>query len=101
MFKLNYFKKKLSNSEQVIFMKDLKEIDKSIEMDKPYRLLVRVSYSTDVESSSCGEIECIEDYGTQLFISTLSLLLYANNITSSNRLLKFFRVGFHTLNKII
>ena len=40
MSEINYFKKKLSNSEQMKIMKDLKEINKSIKTDKPYRLLL-------------------------------------------------------------
>jgi ATP-dependent Lon protease len=40
MSEINYFKKKLSNSEQMKIMKDLKEINKNIKTDKPYRLLL-------------------------------------------------------------
>ena len=35
---LDYFKKKLSNKEQLKIMKDLKEINACINIDKPYRL---------------------------------------------------------------
>ena len=35
---IDYFKKKLSNKEQLRVMKDLKEINKHINIDKPYRL---------------------------------------------------------------
>ena len=35
---IDYFKKKLSNKEQLIIMKDLKEINKHIHVEKPYRL---------------------------------------------------------------
>ena len=35
---IEYFKKKLSNKEQMTIMNDLKEINKHINIDKPYRL---------------------------------------------------------------
>lgn len=35
---INYFKKNLSNNEQMRIMKDLKEINKHINIEKPYRL---------------------------------------------------------------
>ena len=35
---IDYFRKKLSNKEQLRVMKDLKEINKHINIDKPYRL---------------------------------------------------------------
>lgn len=35
---VDYFKKKLSNTEQINIMNDLKEINKFIQIDKPYRL---------------------------------------------------------------
>jgi len=35
---IDYFKKKLSNKEQIRVMKDLKEINSHINIDKPYRL---------------------------------------------------------------
>ena len=35
---IDYFKKKLSNKEQLRVMKDLKEVNKHINIDKPYRL---------------------------------------------------------------
>jgi hypothetical protein len=35
---MDYFRKKLSNSEQLRIMKDMKEINKHINIDKPYRL---------------------------------------------------------------
>ena len=35
---MNYFSKKLSNTEQMQVMKDLREINKHINIDKPYRL---------------------------------------------------------------
>ena len=40
MSEINYFKKKLSNAEQLKIMKDLKEINKNIKTEKPYRLLL-------------------------------------------------------------
>lgn len=38
MTEMEYFKKKLSNKEQLTIMNDLKEINKHINVDKPYRL---------------------------------------------------------------
>ena len=38
MTEMEYFKKKLSNKEQITIMKDLKEINKHLNVDKPYRL---------------------------------------------------------------
>ena len=35
---IDYFKKKLSNKEQLRVMKDLKEVNKHINIDKPYRI---------------------------------------------------------------
>ena len=55
MSELNYFKKKLSNSEQVKIMKDLKEINKSIKTDKPYRLLLLESPITPMLKAKAME----------------------------------------------
>ena len=38
LFRSDYFKKKLSNKEQLRVMKDLKEINSHINIEKPYRL---------------------------------------------------------------
>jgi len=37
---MNYFKKKLSNKEQIDIMRDLEEVNKTIHIEKPYRLAI-------------------------------------------------------------
>ena len=70
---MDYFKKKLSNKEQLKIMNDLKEVNEHIQIDKPYRLaLLESKIPTKYKASVMQKLNMLKtmDYGDSEYYKT-------------------------------
>jgi len=70
---MDYFKKKLSNKEQLKIMNDLKEVNEHIQIDKPYRLaLLESKIPTKYKATVMQKLNMLRtmDYGDSEYYKT-------------------------------